>query len=385
MKRQEGVKRSPTPRARGIYLRGRIWWIRYVYQGQLIRQSIGPDRRLAEQALQAIRGDIIRGNFRLRRIEERRTFAEMVDEYMKIKSAKRSLARDAASFKNLLPVFGKKPLHLITTREVEGYARDRAAKVKGATVNRELALLRHLFNIAMDNGYTDQNPARAIKRYPESPWRHKFFFSEPEIKGLINASAPHLRSILALAFGTGLRKGDILGLRWDDVDLDRGIISIQMQKTGGSVEIPLIPMIRDLLQGMKSRASASPFVFPRGSSGQRIGDIKTAFHAALRRSGLASKGYRFHDIRRTFARMLFNQGVVLTKIQRLLGHGSVSTTERYLGVKFEETREAIMVLDEPLMLACRLTPPRLPDANLPTKPSDVFMLPEKSGPEGRPC
>jgi len=351
MKRHREDKGAQPFKSRGVYQRGRIWWVRYVYQGQLIRQSIGPDRRLAEQALQAIRGDIVRGAFRLRRIEERRSFAEMVVEYMKIKSAKRSLARDAASFKNLLPVFCKKPLHLITTREVEGYARDRSVKVKGATVNRELALLRHLFNIAMDNGYTDQNPARAIKRYPESPWRHKFFFSESEIKALINASAPHLRPILALAFGTGLRKGDILSLRWDDVDLDRSIISVQMQKTGESVEIPLIPMIRDLLQGMKSRASASPFVFPRGLSGQRIGDIKTAFHAALRRSGLASKGYRFHDIRRTFARMLYNQGVILTKIQRLLGHGSVSTTERYLGVKFEETREAILMLDEPLSQA----------------------------------
>jgi len=92
-----------------------------------------------------------------------------------------------------------------------------------------------------------------------------------------------------------------------------------------------------------------------------------------------------HDIRCTFARMLYNQGVVLTKIQRLLGHGSVSTTERYLGVKFEETREAIMGLDEPLILACRLTPLKMPDAKLTSKPSDVYMLPEKSGLGGRPC
>jgi len=298
----------------------------------------------------------------------------MVGEYMKIKSAKRSLARDAASFKNLLPIFGRKPLHLITTREVEAYAGDRIAKVKGATVNRELALLRHFFNIAMDDGYTDQNPARAIKRYPEPPWRHKFFFSESEIKALINASAPHLRPILALAFGTGLRKGDILGLRWDDVDLDRGIISIQMQKTRESVEIPLIPMIRDLLQGMKSQAAASPFVFSRGASGQRIGDIKTAFHAALRRSGLASKGYRFHDIRRTFARMLFNQGVVLTKIQRLLGHKSVLTTERYLGVKFEETREAILMLDEPLTQALSISVIGTSTAQLPEAPPEASLV-----------
>jgi integrase len=68
------------------------------------------------------------------------------------------------------------------------------------------------------------------------------------------------------AFGAGLRKGDILGLKWTDVDLERGIISIQMQKTGEPIEIPLIPMIRDLLRQMKSRAGGSLFVFSLGSS-----------------------------------------------------------------------------------------------------------------------
>jgi len=365
MIKQIRSKRNLSSGSRGIYLRGRIWWIRYSYQGQLIRQSIGLDRRLAEQALQAIRGDIVRGRFKLRKIEERRTFAEMADEYLVEKADKRSLARDRASFRNVIPVFGKKALHLITKRDIEAYARDRASKVKGATVNRELALLRHLFNIAIEKGYTDHNPAKGFKRYPEAPWRHKFFFSESEIEKLINASAPHLRPILAVAFGTGLRKGDILRLKWKDVDLDRSIISIQMQKTGEPVEIPLIPVIRDLLLQMKSRACGSLFVFSLGLSGQGIGDIKTAFRAALRRSGLAAKGYRFHDIRRTFARMLYNQGVILTKIQRLLGHKSVLTTERYLGVKFEETREAILMLDGLLTQALSTSTNCMPIAQLP--------------------
>lgn len=371
MKRHRVGKREQAHQSRGIYLRGNVWWIRYSYQGQLIRQSIGPDRRLAEQALQAIRGDIVRGSFKLRRIEERRTFAEMAREYITEKAEKRSLARDKASFGNLAPVFGKKPLHLITRRDIEAYSRERVSKVKGATVNRELALLRHLFNIAIEKGYTDYNPARGFKRFPEAPWRHKFFFSESEIEKLIIASAPHLRPILAVAFGTGLRKGDILGLKWRDVDLDRGIISIQMQKTGEPIEIPLIPMIRDLLWEMKSQAANSLFVFSLGSSGQGIGDIKKAFRAALRRSGLIAKGYRFHDIRRTFVRMLYNQGVILTKIQRLLGHKSVLTTERYLGVKFEETREAILMLDVPLTRVLSVSGNRTPIAKLPETLSQI--------------
>jgi integrase len=371
MLKQANSRFKAGPGPRGLYKRGRVWWIRYSYQGQIIRQAIGPDRRLAEQALQAIRGDIVRGSFKLRRIEERKTFAEMAEEYMTEKAGKRSLGRDKTSLSNLAPVFGQKPLHLVTKRDIEAYSRERASKVKGATVNRELALLRHLFNIAIDKGYTDINPARGFKKFPEAPWRHKFFFSESEIEKLISASAPHLRPILAVAFGTGLRKGDILGLKWADVDLDRGIISIQMQKTGEPIEIPLIPMIRDLLGEMKSRAASSLFVFSLGPSGQAIGDIKTAFRAALRRSGLIAKGYRFHDIRRTFARMLYNQGVILTKIQRLLGHRSVLTTERYLGVKFEETREAILMLDWPLSRVLNVSGNRTSIAELPETFSQI--------------
>jgi hypothetical protein len=141
MIKQAKSRKIPGPSARGLFLRGRVWWIRYSYQGQLIRQAIGPERRLAEQALQAIRGDIVRGSFKLQRIEERRAFAEMAEEYMTEKAGKRSLGRDKTSLGNLAPVFGQKPLHLITKRDIEAYSRERASKVKGATVNRELALL----------------------------------------------------------------------------------------------------------------------------------------------------------------------------------------------------------------------------------------------------
>jgi len=295
---EQAKGRQRQQNSRGVYLRGKIWWIRYSYQGLLIRQSIGPDRRLAEQALKAVRGDIVRGYFKLRRVEERRSFAEMAEEYLFEKAGKRSLGRDRTSFRNLIPVLGPKALHLVTKRDIEAYARARAEKVKGATINRELALLRHLFNIAIEKGYTDYNPARGFKKFPEAPWRHKFFFSESEIEKLISASAPHLRPILAVAFGTGLRKGDILGLRWSDVDLDRGIISVSMQKTGDPIEIPLIPMLKDLLGHMRLSAGLSQFIFSLNpKKGKGIGDIKTAFRAALRRSGLAEKGYRFHDIR----------------------------------------------------------------------------------------
>lgn len=100
---------------------------------------------------------------------------------------------------------------------------------------------------------------------------------------------------------------------------------------------------------LNGTAGEAPFVLTY--QGRGIRDCKTAFRGALRRSKLEAKGYHFHDLRRTFATMLYNKKVALTKIQMLLGHKSVLTTERYLGIKYRETAEAIEVLSTPGMRA----------------------------------
>jgi len=272
----------------------------------------------------------------------------MVEEYYIEKAEKRSLDRDKASFKNLLPEFQNRLIDTITRKDIKSYITKRKLKVSGATINREVACLRHMFNVAIEKGYVENNPAKRIEKQKEAPLRHKYIFSEDEIMRLIEAASMHLRPILLLAFGTGLRKGDLLGLRWKDIDFDHGIITVYMQKTESYVEIPMIPMIRRLLENMKIESN-SEYVLTYKN--KQIGDIKRTFQTALKESGLKEKGYRFHDTRRTFASMLYNQGNHLFKIQQLLGHKSVLTTERYLGVKFKETKQAMQTLNEPLAKA----------------------------------
>ncbi len=128
---------------------------------------------------------------------------------------------------------------------------------------------------------------------------------------------------------------------------------------------------------MKETAGEQTLVFTKPEWGKKIGSVKTAFNAALRRSSLADKGYHFHDIRRTFATMLYNRSVSLVKIQRLLGHKSVTTTERYLGVKFEESRQAVMLLDSVLTPAeCTIS------AQLPPVALAISLLSETSPARG---
>lgn len=339
---------------KGVYRRGSTWWIRYRFNGGLIRRPIG-DQVLAEKTMEQIRKDIDGNRHEIILRDQRRTFAEMAEEYLEIKADKRSLRCDRLILHQLVPVFGRAFLHAIGREEIENHLRARRKEVSGATCNRVLALLRHLFNLAIDRRYLRENPTRGIKKFREAPWRRKYVYTEDELQALVNAASPHLRAILAVAIGTGLRKGDILGLRWNDVDFEHNVITLFMQKTEEGIEIPMLPMVREVLWRLHGAAGQSPFVFT-SSAGERFGNIKTAFNGALRRSHLAEKGYHFHDLRRTFATMLYNRGVLLTKIQRLLGHKSITTTERYLGVKFEETREAISVLDIPGLRALAAPP-----------------------------
>jgi len=332
-----------------VYKRGTIWWTDYRFDGLRVRKAIGSDKKLAQEALAADLGDIVHGAYKLKRRDNRMYVREMLDIYRakKREAMKRSLARDESSFKNLLPEFGHKLLDQVTPRDVEVYKARRRLEVSGSTVNRELALLKNFFNIAIAEGLIEHNPVKGVKFFPESGWRHKYVLSGSEIQRLLEAAAPHLRPILIVAFGTGLRKGDILGLTWEEVDFEKHVIARVMQKTGDAIEIPMLPIVESALRALRAAAggNAAGLIFTSTvHPGAQFVDIKTAFHAALRRSGLADKGYRFHDIRRTFASALANKGVPLPIVKQLLGHRSVVTTERYLNVKLEDKRLAVLTL-----------------------------------------
>ncbi len=333
-----------------VYKRGNVYWICYYWNGRQVREGVSRSRREAEAALAARKTDIRRGEFRHVPRRDRLNFSEAVWLFKAEKGAKRSLGRDDTSLRNLRPVLGLKMLDQITARDIEAYKAARVRKVKGSTVNRELALLKTIFNVAIAQGRITSNPVKSVKFFPETARRQDKKFSSLEVEHLVEASAPHLRPILATALFTGLRKGDVLSLRPQDIDLERHVIRIMMQKTGEPVEIPLHPILERILKPLLSEPTPHVFMSTRASrkTGEvtRQGDIKNAFRGALDRAGLAGRGFTFHDLRRTFASMLYSKGIPLLTVSKLLGHRSVKTTERYLGVKLEEKRQAVAVLGE---------------------------------------
>ena len=336
-----------------VYKRGGVFWIDYYCEGKRVREPVGGSRRDAEAVLAEQRTDIRRGVFHRIAKKERLTFEEMVDKYKVEKADKRSLTRDKASFKNLLPVFRFRYLDQITTKDVEAYKKSRRLQVSGATVNRELALLKCLFNVAIQSNHLIRNPVMGVKFFPEAAKRGDRVLSGIEFKRIRQEAAPHLQPILDVAIFSGLRISDIRNLRRENIDFEKGILQVMMQKTGEPVVIPILPYLETVLRrAIEAAGPDAPFVFmsPRPKRDGRIskiGDIHNAFRGALKRSGLAGK-FCFHDLRRTFASILYANGVPILTISKLLGHRSVQTTERYLNVKLDDKREAVGLLGKVL-------------------------------------
>ena len=211
---------------------------------------------------------------------------------------------------------------------------------KPATVNRDLVVLRHMFQKArqwgkaLDNPVTHQKPLRANNRRLR-------YLSHEEIPRLLAAADEILRPLVVVALHTGLRRGELFALTWQDVDFTHDVIRIVDSKNGERREIPMTNTLRATLQHLPRRLT-SEHVFP-GKTGQGLVDVRRRFHRALWAAGIA--GFVFHDLRHTFASHLVMAGVDLLTVKEFLGHKDIKMTLRYAHLAPDYKRAAISRLD----------------------------------------
>ena len=160
-----------------------------------------------------------------------------------------------------------------------------------------------------------------------------------------------LHPILKASLLGGLRQGEILSLRWEQIDAERGLLFVSPQtKTHKGREIPLLPELQEVLDSVTRvivKGKPAPYVFTNPESGTPYKgyDVTNGFKRAARQAGLSD--LRFHDLRRTFASRLAQRGVSLQAIARLLGHGATYVTERYAHLSADDLREAMGRLARP--------------------------------------
>ena len=340
--------------AKGLYKRGNVWWIRYAGIDDKVKmESSGSDKfRVAEALLIKRRQAIQEGNMPEVIKIRNHMFNELTDEYGKWAEKQRCYNTKKIFISQLKKHFGNIPLRRFGTMLVEQFQSSKLnAGKKPATCNRLLATLKHMFTKAVDWNMVEEEVLKRIRKVKfleENNSRLKYLSTE-QCKALIDACSKHVKPIIITALNTGMRKEEILGLTWDNVDLRHGFILLGRTKNGERREIPINDTLKETLKGITRRLDIT-YVFYDAHTGKRYNNVYRAFYSACKRAGILD--FHFHDLRHTFASQLIMAGVDVTTVKELLGHKSLFMTMRYAHLAPAHKVKAVDLLDSKLTEVC---------------------------------
>lgn len=342
---------------------GTYWW-RYTCRGKKRAMrlgtvgaiSLGEARRMALDA----RADLDRGNDPQEardRLREMPTFEEFaLGPYMQwARTAKRSHDDDESRLRNhLVPRWGRLRLCDVTRREVDMMVTElKHAQKAAGTINRLIALTSALYRQAMHWSVVDRSPCAGIRMLRESAGNENYLTLD-ELNRYLDALAAEpnrtAASALEMLALTGCRREEILQLRWEHVDLDRGSIKLVQTKNGHVRHQPLPKACIDRLTAMKPQAKGA-WVFPgRDTPDQPIRNVLKTMNRAVKRAGIG-RHVRIHDLRHSVGANLVQAGVSLPIIAETLGHRSLRVTARYAHLNDHVVRSSLDAMADRLAKA----------------------------------
>lgn len=222
-----------------------------------------------------------------------------------------------------------------------------------STVVRYLAVLSHAFSVAMKEwGWVEDNPLRKVSK-PKEPRGRIRCLDDDDREGLLQACAAStctlLYPVVVLAISTGMRRGEMLGLQWSQVDLVRERITLHETKNGDRRGVPLAGLALTLMRDLCiTRRVDTELVFP-GSRADRPLQFEKAWKAALGKAGI--RDFRFHDLRHCAASYLVMSGASLAEVGDLLGHKTVQMTKRYAHIAEGHTRAIMQTMNDKIFTA----------------------------------
>lgn len=334
---------------KGIYKRGNIFWIRYAgLDGRTIFESSGSTKQKDAEALYRKRKQTVDEGKQpeIKRITNH-TFNELVVEYVRWAERQKSFRSKVCLVKQLAEKFGNIPLRRFNSMMLEQFQTYRLnTGNKPATVNRLIATISHMFTKAVEWDMVEDEThkrIRKVKLLPENNRRLRYLSPE-ECQKLIASCDSHLKPIVITALNTGMRKDEILGLKWDNVDMKTGFILLNQEQTKNAErkEIHISATLMEILKNIQKGVGV-PYVFYNPLTDNRYDDIKRSFKTALKKVGICD--FKFHDLRHTFASHLVMAGIDITTVRELLGHKDLKMTLRYAHLAPSHKLKAIATLD----------------------------------------
>lgn len=270
------------------------------------------------------------------------TFAEFAPRYLKHQHARLTPTAYERTRgiveKHLQPYFGQMQLSLIRRREVQSYLTSRLSEVAVETARKEFFVFSHMLSLAVDWELIPANVAQSVE-LPKAPAGRIRYLQPTELHVILAACPEWLRPIAGLLAFTGMRRSEVLGLRWLDIDRKGERILLPQTKNGDARTVWLNTLACDVIDSLEAGSATDP-VF---DSGIKPENVSLAFLRACRKVNIAD--FRLHDLRHTAASWLRMSGADLQDVADLLGHRDLRMTRRYAHLSPAHLSTAIKRLD----------------------------------------
>lgn len=320
------------------------WYISYTFESKKHVQSIAPQKKISQDALNKIKTQIVEKKFFHKPPSV--YWNEATEQFRRwyITNTKHGTRRMYDYGLSVLnPYFENYTLDKITPAMVEQFKEEKSKHVKPATVNRYLATIKRLFSLAEEWNLVESNKIRKVKLLKEENARTRFLTDEEISRLLSECRTPYMKLAVLIALNTGLRKDGVLTLEWTEIDFKSKVIH-KTVKGGIMVHIPLTQVLEKALLDYKSEQKIlCPYVISSPFHHERpITDIKKGFRAACKRAMITD--FTFHDLRHTFASKFLTRvkgSKSLKALQEILGHKSLKMTMRYAHLLDQHMKEAM--------------------------------------------
>ncbi|MFP3983335.1 MAG: tyrosine-type recombinase/integrase [Desulfurivibrionaceae bacterium] len=345
----------------------KMFYVSFKRDGKKIEEKIGGQYRdnMTPAKAARIRSDLIEGR-RLTRKEEkarleaeekaeqdRPTLQNLWEEFYQAKSDNSSIEDDHWRWKaHLKPIFADKTPADLITLDIDRLRRNLLKKksLAPATVKQVLVLLKRIINYGVQRGHCPPvDPARLHIEMPRINNEKTEDLTPEQLSNLLDAidNAEHWKAagVMKMALYTGMRKGEILSLQWNHIDLDRGFIQIKDPKGGKDTVIPMNQSAKDVLASLPR--TDSEYVFPGRRGGKSVTGFRKPIANIKKEAGLPDDFRPCHGLRHVFASTLASSGQVdMYVLQRLLTHKNPQMTARYAHLRDETLRSAAGVMDQ---------------------------------------
>lgn len=287
-----------------------------------------------------LRSDLLQGKYGLLDNTKDVTLSTLIKEY---KEYSETNYVNSTNFFYVLDIFykttGNKTLKQITPNDIEKYKKIRSKTVANSSINRELNCISKMFSLAVENKYIQINPCLGVKRLRIDHKPDRFLSVEEEEK-LLACANPTLRLIILVAIYTGMRQGEILNLKWKDLNFKDKYIKILKTKNN---KVRKIPLAKTLEEEFLKLPKVCDYVFFNPLTRTKYVNIQKVFSQTVKRAKI--ENITFHQLRHSAATRMVEKGIDLVVVKEILGHADLSTTQKYSHPVPKRIKDAINELE----------------------------------------